>query len=100
MDTTNNRFFMGNINDDLRTTVNNRSGSDVCVADQRVARLLLILEDLDRSVAGLEEVPQKELSDLISNAILACGFVNPVEAQYAIAAVLQAIESHGSPACS
>jgi len=102
MDKANNRFFMGNTDDNLRTTVNNplSTESDVCVADQRVARLLLILEDLDRSVAGLEEVPQKELSDLISNAILACGFVNPVEAKYAIAAVLQVIEGQGSPACS
>ncbi len=102
MDTAKYRFFMGNTDDNPPTTVNNllSTESDICIADQRVARLLLILEDLDRSVAGLEEVPQEELSDLISNAILACGFVNPVEAKYAIAAVLQAIEDRGLPACS
>jgi hypothetical protein len=74
---------------------------NVHIADKRVARLLLVLHELDESVAGLEELPKSDLSELVSSAILACGFVDPVEARYAIAAVLRAIEAPGSmPECS
>jgi hypothetical protein len=68
----------------------------VRVTDERVARLLLMLHELDESVAGLEELPKTELSELISSAIQACGFVDPIEERYAIAAVLEAIEVHDS----
>ena len=70
--------------------------SNVCIADQRVARLLLVLSELDECVAGLEGLPKDDLSNLVSSAIQACGFENPVEAQYAIATVLRAIEVPGS----
>jgi len=69
------------------------SGSDTCIADLRVARLLLVLSELDASVDGLYEIQDSELTHLVSIAIEACGFVSPVEARGAIAAVLQAIES-------
>ena len=68
----------------------------VRITDERVARLLLLLYELDESMAGLEELPKSELSELISSAILACGFVDPIEERYAIAAVLEAIEVHDS----
>jgi hypothetical protein len=69
----------------------------VRITDERVARLLLILHELDESVARLEELPPKtELSGLISSAIQACGFVDPTEERYAIAAVLEAIEVNDS----
>jgi len=68
--------------------------SAVRIADERVARLLAALHELDESLAGLEELPKGELSELVSDAILACGFVDPVEAQYAIATVLEVIEMH------
>jgi hypothetical protein len=68
----------------------------VRITDERVARLLLLLYELDESVAGLEELPKTELSELISSAILACGFVDPIEERYAISAVLEAIEMHDS----
>jgi hypothetical protein len=68
------------------------SDSKVHIADKRVARLLLVLHELDESVGGLEELPKTELVELVSGAILACGFVDPLEARYAIAAVLEAIE--------
>jgi hypothetical protein len=70
----------------------NRSDSIVHIADKRVARLLLVLHELDRSVAGLEELPQTDLTELVSSAILACGFVDGTDARYAISAVLEAIE--------
>jgi hypothetical protein len=68
----------------------------VRITDERVARLLLLLYELDESMAGLEELPKTELSELISSAILACGFVDPIEERYAIAAVLEAIEMNDS----
>jgi hypothetical protein len=68
------------------------SDTKIHIADKRVARLLLVLHDLDESVLGLERLPQTELTDLVSSAIRACGFVDGVEARYAIAAVLEAIE--------
>ena len=70
------------------------SDAKVHIADERVARLLLVLHELDESVAGLEELPKTELSELVSSAILACGFVDPLEARNAIAAVLEMIEMH------
>jgi hypothetical protein len=72
------------------------SDAKVHIADERVARLLLVLHELDESVAGLGELPKTELSELVSSAILACGFVDPIEARYAIAAVLEVIEMHDS----
>ena len=75
-------------------------GSSVYVADKRVARLLFLLSEIDESVANLDDLSQADLVNLISGAITACGFVNPVEARYAIAAVLSAIEGHPSPACA
>jgi hypothetical protein len=65
----------------------------ICITDKRVARLLLVLQELDQSVAGLEHVPRHDLVSLISSAIQACGFADPEDARYAIAAVLQAIEA-------
>jgi hypothetical protein len=102
MDKINHRYFSGSVDKDFRTTGIDTAheGSDVCIADKRIARLLVVLDDLDRSVAGLEELPQQELSDLIASAILACGFVNPTEAKYAIASVLQAIDGPGPPESS
>ena len=70
--------------------------SRVRITDERVARLLLMLHELDESMAGLEELPKTELSELISSAIQACGFVDPIEERYAIAAVLEAIEVNDS----
>jgi hypothetical protein len=71
---------------------NTSSDSKVYIADRRMARLLLVLHELDKSVAGLEELPQPELTELVSSAIMACGFVDGTEARYAIAAVLETIE--------
>ena len=74
---------------DLNTT---RPESRVYPSDKRLARLMLALRELDESLAGFEELPQTEISQLVSNAISACGFAEGTEAEYAIAAVLDAIE--------
>jgi hypothetical protein len=64
--------------------------------DKRVCRLLLLLNEIDQAIA-LEEVPQPRLMELVSGAIIECGFVNPTEARYAIAAVLKNIEEYDGP---
>jgi hypothetical protein len=69
-------------------------GSDrkIHIADHRMARLLLLLHEIDHAAAGLEELPQTDLIELVSSAILACGFVDGIEARCAITAILEAIE--------
>jgi hypothetical protein len=68
------------------------SDSEVYIPDcHRIARLLRILRELDESVAGLETLQQAEVSDLVCSAIREAGFVDPREARYAIAAVLDVI---------
>jgi|HubBroStandDraft_6_1064221.scaffolds.fasta_scaffold337365_2 hypothetical protein len=60
--------------------------------DNRVARLLVLLQQLNESAEGLETLPEPELTEIVHSAIRLCGFVNPIETQNAIAAVLDAIE--------
>jgi hypothetical protein len=71
--------------------------ASVGITDTRVAQLLLVLSEIDECVAGLEHLPKTQLSELISTAILACGFTNPVEARFAIATVLRVIEAPDPP---
>ena len=68
------------------------SDSDLDIHDKRVARLLVLLRQLDESAGGLEALPEPELSEIVSSAIRVCGFVDPIEARDAIAIVLDAIE--------
>jgi len=68
------------------------SDSDLQIHDTRVARLLVLLQQLNESAEGLETLPEPELTEIVHSAIRLCGFVNPIETQNAIAAVLDAIE--------
>jgi hypothetical protein len=67
-------------------------GSDLPTEDKRVARLLVLLQQLNESAEGLETLPEPELSEIVHGAIRLCGFVEPIETRNAIAAVLDAIE--------
>jgi len=69
------------------------SDSKAHIADKRIARLSLVLRELDQSVAAVPPLPQSKLSELIENAIASCGFTDRTEARYAITAVLEAIEN-------
>jgi len=69
-----------------------RPDSKVQIADARMVRLLLVLHEIDEAVSGLEELPQTDLIQLVSSAILACGFVDGTDARHAIVAVLESIE--------
>lgn len=75
----------------------NYADSGAGLADARVTWLLLVLSELEECIAGMEGLPIAELSALISNAILSCGFESPGEVRYAISAVLRAIEAPASP---
>ena len=71
-----------------------RSDCDVYIPDcHRSARLLRALRDLDESLSELEELPEAELSDLVCSVLRECGFVDPIEAWYAIADVLEVIDA-------
>jgi hypothetical protein len=61
--------------------------------DMRVARLLLVIRQLELCLAGLDYLPDSDLMELISSAIMACGFTEPAETRCAIAQVLEAIEA-------
>jgi hypothetical protein len=73
------------------------SDSDLQIHDTRVAQLLVLLQQLDESAEGLEELPKPELSEIVSSAIRMCGFVDPIEARDVIAIVLDAIEIRSNP---
>lgn len=94
MDKINKLFLDPHVENMQPTPDFNNTGSHLTIriADKRVSRLLLVLQQLDESMAGLEDLQESELSELVSVAIRGCGFIDPVEACYAVAAVLEAIE--------
>jgi hypothetical protein len=63
--------------------------------NQRMARLLVLLTQIDEYAGGLDTVPVPELSEMVSSALGLCGFVDPVETRQVIATVLDAIERGG-----
>lgn len=68
----------------------------VRITDPRVAELLIVLHEIDKCVKELEDFSEPQLSELVAEAILACGFVDPTEARIAIAQVLEAIHPEWS----
>jgi hypothetical protein len=66
---------------------------EIRITDRRVAQLLLVLHEIDVCINGLEQFSEPQLSELVGEAILACGFTDPVEARFALATVLDAIEA-------
>jgi hypothetical protein len=66
--------------------------ADLHVDDKRVARLLVLLKQINESSAELEALREPERSAIVSSAIRVCGFVDPIEARDVIAIVLDAIE--------
>jgi hypothetical protein len=60
--------------------------------NQRVARFLMLLRDLDECTGGLDGLPVAELSEMVSSALGVCGFVDPEETRSVIATVLEVIE--------
>lgn len=79
----------------LKSPDSNLNKSDLDKKDPRLAYLLVLLRQLDQFTHELEGLSEPELSEIISAAIRVCGFVEPVEAQHVIAAVLEALETRG-----
>ena len=67
------------------------------ITDGRVARLLLVLSEIDEAVASIGGLPESELRELVSSAIHGCGFSDPAEVRWVVASVLQAIEAPNLP---
>lgn len=65
---------------------------EVYIEDRRVARLLVLLEQLEQSTGGLAALPESELSEVVLSAVRLCGFVDELEARDVLAAVLAGIE--------
>jgi hypothetical protein len=66
---------------------------EIRITDRRVTQLLLVLHEIDVCIKGLEQFSEPQLSELVGEAILACGFTDPAEARCALASVLDAIEA-------
>jgi hypothetical protein len=66
---------------------------EIRITDQRVAQLLLVLHEIDVCIKGLEQFSEPQLSELVGEAVLSCGFTDPTEARFALASVLKAIEA-------
>jgi hypothetical protein len=71
---------------------NTYSDSPSVLEDKRIAQLLVLLRQLQRSAGGLCGLPKPELTEIVSSAVRLCGFVTPVESREVIATVLDALE--------
>jgi len=69
----------------------------VGITDSRVARLLMVLSEIDETVACIGGMPESELRGLVSGAIRGCGFCDPAEVRWVLASVLQAIDAPEAP---
>ena len=54
--------------------------------------MLLVLNELEASMAVLEDLPDHDLTELISSAMVACGFTDPAQIRCAISEILESIE--------
>jgi hypothetical protein len=60
--------------------------------DQQLSHLVILLQQLEKSLPGLVSIPEGELCEIVYGAIRLCGFVDPIEAEYAIESVLETLE--------
>ena len=63
----------------------------------RMARLFIVLSEIDEAVARIGGMPESELRELVSAAIRACGFCDPAEVRWVLASVLEAINAPQTP---
>lgn len=61
-------------------------------SDIRLGQLLLVLNELEASMAAMEDLPDRDLTELISSAMMACGFTDPAQIRCAIAEISETIE--------
>ena len=63
-----------------------------CSSDIRLGQLLLVLNELEAGMAALDDLPDCDFTELISSAMMACGFTDPAQVRCAIAEILETIE--------
>ena len=74
------------------TVIKACSDSQLSLADKRVGRLLVLLQQLQESAGRLAALPRPELHEIVSSAVRLCGFVNPIEEREVVITVLGALE--------
>jgi hypothetical protein len=62
------------------------------VKDRRIARLLILLRQINESTGGLAAFPNPQVSEIVSCAVRLCGLGSSTEAKEVVAAVLEALE--------
>ncbi len=60
--------------------------------DRRIARLLILLRQINESTGGLGVFPESQVSEIVSCAVRLCGLTSSTEAREVVAAVLEALE--------
>jgi hypothetical protein len=70
-----------------------RSLQFAAAPDERLSRLTILLRQLLESLPRPERIPEIQLSEIVYSAIHLCGFADPIEAEYAIENVLEALEA-------
>ena len=70
------------------------SNSDLCSNDPRVPRLVVLLQELEKSLQELEPIPEFELGEIVSGAFQLFGYTDPSQTPDVIVAVLAALETH------
>ncbi len=65
---------------------------EIRITDRRVAQLLIVLHEIDASIKGLQNVSEPQLSEIVGEAILACGFTDLAEARRVLTPILEAME--------
>jgi len=62
------------------------------VKDRRIARLLILLRQINESTGGLAAFPNPQVCEIVSSAVRLCGLTGSTETQEVVAAVLEALE--------
>jgi hypothetical protein len=99
MDKTNRTFLTSSAHDANPgcTFANASFEAALYVKDNRLAQLLVLLRQLSDAAGGLGTLPHAELGEIVSSAVAVSGFVNPIEAEEVIAAVLEAFDTLPRP---
>ncbi len=62
------------------------------IRDERVAQLIIALHEIDAGIKAVRTFSEEELSQIVADAILACGFKDLEEARRAMGSILEKIE--------
>lgn len=68
------------------------SSPNLHVKDRRIARLLILLRQINESTGGLAAFPEPQVSEIVCCAVRLSGLTTSTEARQVVAAVLEALE--------